>query len=224
MSIQVMPSAGQLILVIHRHTGQAVVFTENFKWSKYSDVTDLQMKYSWERQVKERTWPSMWGQAAGANRLAMAVEIYFLPIYQHCWLKITVGKIQWHLRGEAITFSDTSMAFTKNWGGQESFSRNTVPTVFPRPLGFTQNWTEILPLAVLFSSEQLPSASGAPKVCLHILHIFSHRLSFSTFSLSHSKPHSLTFWKKMIRHTDKVTAPRLSSVSKEPYGRYYYGA
>lgn len=59
MSIQVMPSADQLILVIRRHTGQAVVFTENFKWSKYSDVTALQMKYSWERQVKERIWPSM---------------------------------------------------------------------------------------------------------------------------------------------------------------------
>lgn len=163
-----------------------------------------------------------------ANWLAMAEVIYFLTIYQHWWLKITVGKIQWHLRCEAVTFSDTSMAFTKNWGGQESFNRNTVPTVFPRPLGFTQNWTEILPLAVLFSSKQLPAASGALKVCLHILHhcrvqsYTSHILSFSTFSLSHSKPHSLTYWKKMIIHTDRVIEPRLSSVSKEPYGRYYY--
>lgn len=103
------------------------------------------------------------------------------------------------------------------------------PQFFP-DLWVSHKPEQIRPLVVLFSSKQLPPASGALKVCLHILHHFrlqsctSHRSSFSTFSLSHSKPRSLTCWKKKKRHTDKVIALRLSSVSKEPYGRYYYGA
>lgn len=109
MSIQLMPSADQLILVIHRHTGQAVVFTENFKWSKYSDVTALQMKYSWERQVKERTWPTMWAQAAGTNGFVQQgklvshgwSDIFFahisaLLIKNYCWQNSVTPQIWSH--------------------------------------------------------------------------------------------------------------------------------